>query len=103
MLLTTDTPTPTCARIGQLSELLFALQKELGPGPYDVMGTSMGGAIAINFVRLHPQHLRKLVLIAPAGLPVHVPATAKLAQLPLIGARLGGSMRARMVKRTLPC
>ena len=73
-----------------MTELLFALQHELGPGPYDIMGTSMGGAIAINFVRLHPQHVRKLVLVAPAGLPVHVPATAKLARLPLIGACVCG-------------
>ncbi len=57
------------------------------------MGTSMGGAIAINFVHLHPQHVRKLVLVAPAGLPVHVPATAQLAQLPLIGACVGAWVR----------
>lgn len=34
---------------GQLSELLFSLQHELGPGPYDILGTSMGGAIATFF------------------------------------------------------
>lgn len=70
---------------GQLSELLFSLQPILGPGPYDIFGTSMGGAIAVHFTHLYPQHVRQLVLLAPAGLPVHVPFTALLGKLPLIG------------------
>lgn len=70
---------------GQLTELLFTLQPILGAGPYDVLGTSMGGAIAIHFAHLFPHKVRQLVLLAPAGLPVHVPFTARLAKLPLIG------------------
>ena len=70
---------------GQLSELLFSLSPVLGPGPYDILGTSMGGAIAVSFTHLYPQHVRQLVLLAPAGLPVHVPFTAQLGKLPLVG------------------
>jgi pimeloyl-ACP methyl ester carboxylesterase len=70
---------------GQLTELLFSLEPILGPGPYDILGTSMGGAIAINFANLYPHQVRQFVLLSPAGLPVHVPFTARLAKLPLIG------------------
>lgn len=70
---------------GQLSELLFSLQKELGPGPYDLLGTSMGGAIAVNFVNTYPHLSHRLVLVAPAGLPVHIPISAKIIRLPLLG------------------
>jgi hypothetical protein len=70
----------------------------------------MGGAIAVGFSALHPQLVRRLVspratssakkkhiwltlaalcdrqaLLAPAGFHVHVPLSAKLAKLPLLG------------------
>lgn len=70
---------------GQLTELLFALQPILGPGPIDIFGTSMGGAIAVHFTHLHPERVRRLALLAPAGLPVNVPWTAKLGKLPFFG------------------
>jgi pimeloyl-ACP methyl ester carboxylesterase len=73
---------------GQLSELLFSLQKELGPGPYDLLGTSMGGAIAVNFVNTYPHLSHRLVLVAPAGLPVHIPISAKIIRLPLLGTSI---------------
>ena len=38
------------------------------PEPYDLVGHSLGGALAILLAERHPQAVRSLVLVAPAGL-----------------------------------
>ncbi|MBV1905189.1 MAG: alpha/beta hydrolase [Pseudomonadales bacterium] len=47
----------------QLSELLKNLNLTL---PADIIGLSMGGAIATDFTAKHPENVRKLVLIDPS-------------------------------------
>ena len=69
----------------QLAELLFALSDQLGPSKYDIIGKSMGGAIAAHFCATFPQKINKAIFWAPAGLPVPYPLTAELAKLPLLG------------------
>ena len=69
----------------QLADLLFALSDQLGPSKYDIIGKSMGGAIAAHFCSTFPQKINKAVLWAPAGLPVPYPLTAEIAKLPLLG------------------
>jgi pimeloyl-ACP methyl ester carboxylesterase len=66
----------------QLLGLLDALGMH---SPIDLVGLSMGGAIAVHFADRHPERLRKLVLIDPAGLPMPRPAVAKLIQAPVLG------------------
>ncbi|MFZ5866381.1 MAG: alpha/beta fold hydrolase [Thermodesulfobacteriota bacterium] len=66
----------------QLLELLDGLKVK---GPVDLVGLSQGGAISVVFAARHPERVRKLVLVAPAGTPVHLPFTARLVRAPLIG------------------
>jgi pimeloyl-ACP methyl ester carboxylesterase len=66
----------------QLLELLSALNISK---PVDLVGSSMGGAIAVIFAARHPEKVRKLVLIAPAGYPVKVPVAGKIGRLPVVG------------------
>lgn len=66
----------------QLLDLLSALKVN---GPVDLVGLSMGGAVATIFSARHPERVKKLALIAPAGFPVKIPFTGKLVRIPLLG------------------
>jgi pimeloyl-ACP methyl ester carboxylesterase len=48
---------------------LASFLRALGPGPYDVIGSSMGGAVSGALAARHPELVASLVLIAPAGVP----------------------------------
>jgi pimeloyl-ACP methyl ester carboxylesterase len=66
----------------QLVELLSALEIE---DAVDMIGLSMGGAIAVVFVDRHPELVRRLCLISPAGLPMERSLTARLVEIPVLG------------------
>lgn len=68
--------------IRQLLELLDGLGLT---APADVVGLSMGGPIAAAFADRHPGRVRRLGLIDPAGMPLRLPLSARLARLPLVG------------------
>jgi len=61
--------------VEQLEELLADQGVE---GPVTLIGYSMGGAIATAFAARHPDRLRELVLIAPAGLGHDLGPVARL-------------------------
>ncbi|RXV61168.1 alpha/beta hydrolase [Roseovarius sp. A46] len=61
--------------VGQLEELLVDQGVD---GPVTLVGYSMGGAIAAGFAARHPDRLRELVLIAPAGLGHDLGPVARL-------------------------
>eukprot|EP01083_Nonionella_stella_P001637 4668_1 len=69
----------------QLSELLMVLNMVK---PIILVGFSMGGAVSMGFAATFPSKIHKLILLGPAGLPVHKPFTAKLATLPVLGELL---------------
>jgi pimeloyl-ACP methyl ester carboxylesterase len=53
--------------------------------PFDLVGLSMGGSIAMVFTERHPELVRKLCLISPAGFEVSLSSTARLLNIPLLG------------------
>ena len=70
---------------------LFELLESQGVGePVDLVGHSMGGAIATIFADRHPERVRKLVLFAPAGAN-ELPAIARLLRVPGLGDWLVGA------------
>lgn len=45
-----------------------------------ICGHSMGGQIALHFARRHPERLRKLILVAPAGFEAYAPEESLMIQ-----------------------
>jgi pimeloyl-ACP methyl ester carboxylesterase len=82
----------------QLLNLLDALEIE---EPIDLIGLSMGGAISVVFADRHPDSVRKLCLIGPAGLPWEQSLAAKLAQAPIIGEWIMGLLGDRVLVSNL--
>eukprot|EP01102_Stenamoeba_stenopodia_P018621 TRINITY_DN6860_c0_g1_i1.p1 TRINITY_DN6860_c0_g1~~TRINITY_DN6860_c0_g1_i1.p1 ORF type:complete len:331 (+),score=65.04 TRINITY_DN6860_c0_g1_i1:67-1059(+) len=67
----------------QIEDLLQFLN--LSNAKLSVVGLSMGGAIAGIFADAHPEQVENLILVAPAGLPFHLPLVAQIATAPYIG------------------
>jgi poly(3-hydroxyoctanoate) depolymerase len=55
---------PVRLRMDDLAEIVGGLLSELGHDAVDVLGYSLGGAIAQQFARHYPQRVRRLVLAA---------------------------------------
>lgn len=51
-----------------LADFLARLLRELGVEEAVVVGVSMGGDVALNLARRHPDRVRSLILIGPGGL-----------------------------------
>ena len=58
------------------------------PAPFDLLGNSLGGAVALTLAARHPQLVRRLVLAAPAGL------APRRDPLPALAARGGRAVAA---------
>lgn len=52
----------------EMADDIEALRQRLGLDSIDLIGHSDGGTIALEYAERHPEHLRKLVLLAPAVL-----------------------------------
>lgn len=66
----------------QLLDLLDALDLS---APVDVMGVSMGGVVAVNFADRHPERVRRIGLLDPAGFAMNVTLRAFALFLPVLG------------------
>ena len=72
--------------LGALAVLVRDLLDELGITEATIVGHSLGGGIAMQFIYQHPDHGRRLVLIGSGGLGPDVGLPLRLASLP--GAEL---------------
>ena len=68
--------------VRQLEELTDAV---FGNESFFLVGTSMGGAITAAFTAKNPDKVKKLVLLAPAGMKFDVPAHMKISNIKGIG------------------
>ena len=78
--------------VGQLAELLFALQIR---GAVDLVGVSMGGAIVACFAAAYPGAVNRLCMVCPAGLPID--GSNKTFGGPVTWPLLGGLLFKRLV------
>ena len=84
--------------VRQLLELLSALEiKE----PVDLVGSTMGGAIAVIFTATHPEKVRKIVLINPGGFPVNLPLAGRIVRLPVVGDYLTYAFGNTLMRKSL--
>lgn len=68
----------------------------------DLVGFSLGGMIASEFAIRHPDRVRRVALIAPAGVGTDMPLLARLAAAPVLGeylTRLVGTRHLRPTRR----
>lgn len=72
--------------LGALSVLVRDILDQLGITRATVVGHSLGGGVAMQFVYQHPEYVARLVLIASGGLGPDVGLLLRLASLP--GAEL---------------
>ncbi|MCR5484812.1 MAG: alpha/beta hydrolase [Clostridiales bacterium] len=66
----------------QLKELTDALLPE---GSFYLFGTSMGGSIVTAYAANDPERVKKLFLLAPAGMKFSPPAYMRAANIPVVG------------------
>ena len=52
----------------------LALLDTLGAGPVDIIGNSMGGAIALSLAAARPAAVRRIVLMGSMGVAMALPA-----------------------------
>ena len=93
--------------VKQLADLRDALHfastgPSAGSRPVNLIGLSMGGPIASAFTRLHPQRVRKLVLIDPCGAkPIDATLSLMLARIPLVAETLFGLVGGASMVRSM--
>lgn len=69
----------------QLADLIAASGLK---APVTLIGVSMGGAISVEFAARHPELVKALVLVDPAGFPLDLPLSVRIMQLPGVGEYL---------------
>jgi pimeloyl-ACP methyl ester carboxylesterase len=83
---------PPIGRGFVLEDVADALAARLAgmPAPFDLLGNSLGGAVAIVLAERRPDLVRRLILAAPAGLAPHrppIPAIAGRVSATVVAAR----------------
>lgn len=83
--------------IRELTKAAVGLLDHLGLDQVDVVGNSLGGGVALRMALDHPDRVRRLVLLAPAAMPI--PAFAPL--LVLQGSHFGALYRTVLRQRVI--
>ncbi len=79
--------------------ILAGLREHGVEGPFDLVGHSLGGGVAIEFAAAHPDALSSLTLVAPAGLRPFPPAIANVITSGRMANLLAGSADAFLAAR----
>ena len=82
-------------------QLLDLLDRQGLRDAVDLIGLSMGGAIAVHFTARHPERVRGLGLIAPAGM-MRLPRASQLLTLPVVGWWILRTLGDRIILRQMP-
>lgn len=82
----------------QLRELLVFL--DVGKS-LTILGWSLGAMIAASYASMFPRAIKGIVYVAPAGIQVSLPLTARLAMLPLLGEIIMAFAGRRVVLRSI--
>jgi pimeloyl-ACP methyl ester carboxylesterase len=84
--------------VRQLLELLSVLEiKE----PVDLVGSTMGGSIAVIIAAKNPEKVRKIVLINPAGYSANIPLAGRIVRLPVVGDYLTYAFGNALIRKSL--
>ncbi len=62
----------------KLQETVNGVLRALSHEPFVLMGTSLGGGLALRFSLEHPELVKKLILVSPAGAPMSDESSAQL-------------------------
>lgn len=81
----------------QLDDITKAI---IGNKPFYLFGTSMGGTIVTTYASKHPEKVKKLVLLAPAGMVFDAPAYMKIARIPVIGELIFSTMGCKILTKS---
>lgn len=82
----------------QLLELLDAVGFTT---PVNLTGLSMGGAIAVGFTAAHPERVRTLALLSPAGFPVPAARAFAIMRVPWVGEWLFDQLGEKLIVKGL--
>lgn len=77
-----DSPYGLPLYLNQLELLLAHLQVDR---PITIIGSSLGAIISTEYTLQHPERVKAVILIGPAGFPIHIPPAAILGSVPLLG------------------
>ena len=98
------------ASVPERAGAILEAAEVLGLTRFAVLGHSMGGPLAMEVARRAADRVTKLILLASVGLRPHRlwrrlhrrPELAPVLDWPLVGARVAGALRARMVAQGFP-
>ena len=71
----------------------------IGSDSFYLVGTSMGGAIVTAYAARHPERVKKLVLLAPAGMVFNAPFYMKLSNIKGIGDLIFGLIGVKVLTK----
>jgi pimeloyl-ACP methyl ester carboxylesterase len=78
----------------QLQELLSQTHISF---PIILIGWSLGGIISAAYAAKNPDHVDRLVLIAPAGIQVSLPSKSRIGMVPILGEILMSGLGRRLI------
>lgn len=83
-----STKAPAAYTLTFLAQSVQAFADAMQLDRVSVVGLSLGGGVALQFARMFPPRVRKLVLVASAGLGRRIGVSLRLLTLPILGELL---------------